>query len=80
MYSPYAVAGSISFVIRVRSPSDPTWTFISSSASTLSASTASRISGPRASSSVCSTDTGWTVSPLTMSAPSVMWSRAVHIE
>ena len=55
-------------------------TFISSSASFFTSSTASRMSGPRLSRRVRSTLTGWTVSPLTMRMPSVKYSRASHME
>ena len=46
MYSPYACAGSISLVIRVSRPASSKTAFISSSASFLTVSTASRTPGP----------------------------------
>jgi hypothetical protein len=73
--------GSISLVILVRRPSGPVTTFISSSASRLTSSTASTMPAcPAAPSSVFSTETGCTVSPLTSSAPAAKCSRASQSE
>ncbi|MCO4700682.1 hypothetical protein LRR80_06799 [Streptomyces sp. RO-S4] len=82
MYSPVASAGSISFVIRVIPFAGSTTTFISSSASFFTVSSARMIflPSPRASSSVRSTDTGCTVSPLARITPSLRASRAHHSE
>jgi hypothetical protein len=80
MYSPYASAGSISFVIFVSCPSELKTVFISSSASFFTLSMASRMLGPRLARRVCSTLTGCTVSPLTINAPCAKWSRASQRE
>ena len=45
MYSPCAVAGSSALLMRVMRPSSETWTFISSSPSGFTSSSASRMSG-----------------------------------
>ncbi len=69
MYSPWEAAGSSALLMRVMRPSPASCTFISSSPSGLTSSSASRMSGPRAASSVCSTLGGCTVSPLISSTP-----------
>jgi hypothetical protein len=81
MYSPSASPGSIRLVILASSPRSSSTTFISSSASGLTLSMA-RITpaAPRAESSTFSTLAGWTVSPLTSTAPLAKWSRASHSE
>ena len=80
MYSPCAVAGSSDLLIRSSRPSAVTWTFISSSPSGFTSSTAITIGSPRAASSDSSTDAGCTVSPFTSSTPSAKWSRATQSE
>ena len=80
MYSPCAVAGSSALLIRIRCPSAESWTFISSSPSALTSSSASRMPGPRDASSVASTLGGWTVSPLTSRTPAPNRWRAHQSE
>ena len=82
MYSPVAVAGSISLVIRSTPAGSDQITFISSSASVFTVSSARTIGrpSPRASSSVRWTEAGCTVSPLASITPFVSRSRAHHSE
>lgn len=80
MYSPYASPGSMILVIRVSWPATSKVVFISSSASGLRVSTASRMPGPRSASRVFSMLTGCTVSPFTSSTPRAKYSRASQSE
>ncbi|MCW7991030.1 hypothetical protein XF35_38895 [Streptomyces platensis subsp. clarensis] len=82
MYSPVASAGSISLVIFWTPLAGSTMTFISSSASCLTVSSARMIFWPlpRAASRVFSTETGCTVSPLARITSCLMASRPHHRE
>ncbi|CAM5489127.1 hypothetical protein STANM309S_01345 [Streptomyces tanashiensis] len=82
MYSPVAVAGSMSLVMRWTPLPSAVMTFISSSARFFTVSRARMIFWPlpRAARRVFSTETGWTVSPLARITPRLRTSRAHHRE